>query len=265
MSTAQEIIQAAYREGNLIPAGKQPTTDELVESLRLLNAYIRALFGFEMGENLADWQSPAPQRTAPVAANYPQLPYPTDAQFGITTFPLANDPSANIYPYPPANSRIVFGKITMTAYFPEQPNDGARMALVEGTGLGDSGTDGQIITLDGNGRTIEGDPTQAYVAPVDPRAWFYRADLADWVALIDMELADDMPFPGEFDDMFACALAIRLAPRYGKTTAPETAGTFKTKLAQFKARYRQTAVTVYGSSDFPHTYQAYNSGPWWPW
>src|SRR5579864_8645241 len=138
MTLASAIIQSAYREGNLIPVGTSPTTAESTEALERLNRYVQGVYGDMLGENMMDWDAPAPQRTAPVASNYPQAPYPTDTLFGFGN-PLSADPNGNIWPFPPANSRIVFGGVTPTVYFPEAPLDGARMAIVQGSGAGDSG------------------------------------------------------------------------------------------------------------------------------
>ena len=172
MSTqAQTIIQAAYRESNIIPAGATPTTAENTEALERLNRYIMGVYGFELGEPMQDWPVPAPQRTAPTSANYPQLPFPLDAQGGLTTAPFQADPSLLIYMFPPKNSRIVFGSVTGKAYFPEAPDDGSRMMLVQGSGAGDGGVPGATLTLDGNGRTIGGANTQAYSQPVATTQW----------------------------------------------------------------------------------------------
>lgn len=256
MATAADIIQAAYREGNLIPVGKQPTADEQAEALARLNAYMMGVFGFEMGEKLEDWLVPVPQRTAPVAANYPQLP--------LTCWPLLSDPSLMVYPYPPKNSRIVFGGIDTTVYFPESPDDGSRMALSQGSGAGVAYTPGSTLVLDGNGRTIEGTATVNLTTPVTARQWFYRADLADWVALIPLTAGSTIPFPTEFDDLWITALHIRLAPLYSKAATDETKSAFANQLSKFKTRYRQEAVTVYGANEFPSTSQSFGNG-WRDW
>lgn len=261
MTTATLLIQAMYREGNLIAVGGSPTATEQTEALALLNRLVNGIFGFEMGENLADWLFPVPQRTAPVAANYPQLP--------ISSFQALPYCSTFLSPYPPRNSRVVWGGVTGTLYFPEAPEPGSRMAVVQGSGAGDSGAPGQILTLNGNGRTIQ-DPgdkalknTVALTDPITAAQWIYRDDLGQWMLCQDMAIGDDCPFPKEFDDFFICAGLKRLAPRYGKLTARETIETAKTKLAALKARYRQSAPTVYGSQDFPRTGQSYLTGSWW--
>lgn len=257
MTTAAVLIQAAYREGNLIPVGQSPSTDESTEALAGLNRLINGIFGFEMGENLWDWLYPVPQRTAPSAANYPQSPLATYAS------PLYN---LNLSPYPPKNTRIIWGAKTGTVYFPEAPEPGSRMAFIQASGAGDGGAIGQILTLDGNGRTIEGSNTKTITSasPVaTARQWMYRDDLGNWVLCADLIVSDECPFPKEFDDFFVCALSKRLAPRYGKLTALETVETAKQKLKALKARYRQSAPTVYGSQDFPNSPQSYYSGDWW--
>lgn len=260
MTAAIDLIQAAFREGNLIAAGKQPTTAEQTEALAGLNRFVNGIFGYEMGENLSDWLFPVPQRTAPVAANFPQLPVPTYEG------PLVDSLLA---PFPPRNSRVVWGQTTGTVFFPEAPEPGTRMAFVQGSGAGDSGQPGEILTFDGNGRQIQ-DPadlqfkdTIALTSPADPAQWFYRDDLGKWVVCMDMELETECPFPKEFDDFFICALSKRQAPRFGKITATDTIETAKRTLSRLKARYRQSAPTVYGSEGFPRTSQSYIVGVWW--
>lgn len=261
MTTATDLIQAAYREGNLIPAGKQPTTAEQTEALALLNRFVNGIFGFEMGENLADWQFPYPQRTGQVTTSFPQMPLPDWPGLIGATY---------IQPYPPRNSRIVWGETTGTIYFDDKPEPGSRMALVQGTGAGDGGTPGTILTIDGNGRFIQDPASLAFqpqveiTSPVtDPVQWFYRDDLGMWVVCQDMALDDECPFPKEADDFFICGLAKRLAPRYNKITAQETVETARVTLARLKARYRQSAPTVYGSENFPRSSQSFLVGDWW--
>lgn len=255
MTTCSSLIQDAFREGNLIPVGKSPTVDEQVEALRALNRYVLGVFGFEMGEQLTDWLVPAPQRTAPVAANYPQGPFCDSSN-------LLSPQSAQVWPYPPKNSRLVFGSVDCTVFFPESPEDGTRMSIVQGSGAGDAGADGQVLTLDGNGRLIEGQAQLTFTAPLEPRQWLYRADTGIWEAITELELTDECPFPEDVDDFWICSLAMRLAPRYNKITAKETENTAIRTLARLKAKYRQAGVTIYGSDQFPRSLQSYISGRW---
>lgn len=261
MTLASDLIQSAYREGNLIPVGTSPTAAEQTEALDVLNRFINGIFGNEMGENLADWLFPAPQRTATVAANFPQFPGNSNLLLGT---------SSAMTPYPPANSRVVWGVVTGKVYFPERPEPGARMAFVQASGAGDAGAAGQILTLDGNGRQIQ-DPadkafknTVALTAPAAGAQWFYRDDLGQWALCQDVAAGDPSPFPKEFDDFFICALSKRLAPRYSKITANETIAQANKTLMALKARYRQTAPTVYGSENIPNSEQTFRSG-WLSW
>lgn len=263
MSTAiSELVTQAYREGNLIGVGASPTAAEQTEGLARFNTTMRSLWGYELGAKLLDWLVPAPQRVGTEAANFPQLPYPTDL---VSAWPsaFAQDPLYYVYQYPPQNSRIVFGSNqNQVAYFPEQPDDGARMGIVQGSAALDGGYGTATITLNGNSRTIEGEDTLELTAPVTAQEWMYRADLADWVSITDLTLTDDCPFPEEFDDLWITLLSARLAPRYGKTIAPSTMQTIATGMQRLKARYRQSGVTVFGSQDFPRTLQGYISGRW---
>jgi len=156
----------------------------------------------------------------------------------------------------------VFGGVTTTVWFPEQPLDGTRMALVQGSGAGDSGAAGQTITLDGNGRTIETSSTKVYTDPVAARQWLYRADLGNWVAVVPFASSDSIPFPPELDDLWVTALNIRLCPRFGKAVTEATAATFKQMQKIFKARYRQAGTTTYNSQDIPRALESYISGRW---
>lgn len=264
----EDIIQQAMRDGNLIPMGKDPTAAEQAEALARLNAIVKNVLGFELGEPLSDWTAPYPQRTSPVQANYPQLPFDQTFDLSVLTSPSSDTTiSQTVWQNPPKNTRIVFGGVTATVYFPEAPDDGSQMALVQGSGAGDDGAPGAILTLNGNGRTIEGANTQTYTDPVDEKRWLYRADIADWVELTTLELADEMPFSEDVDDFWITRLAIRLCPGFGKPSSQELQLAYKSAKAQFLAKYKQAGVTTYGSGQIPRSWQSYApTGPdgWWP-
>lgn len=257
MTLVSQLITDAYREGNLIAVGKTPTTDEKTEALGRFNSFMLGLYGYDLGENLVDWQVPGKLRTAPVAADFPQLPYPSESLGFFEPLPLAADATNDVWPYPPQNSRIVFGGTSnVTVYFTSQPNDGARMAFVA------NGDATGTITLDGNGRTIEGATSQAYSAPYAARQWLYRADLGDWVVVTTLALTDQCPFPAELDDLWVCGLAIRLAPRYGKQIHEGTAAAFAAAKKTMKTRYKQAMKTVYGAQNLPPSWQSYSVNRW---
>jgi hypothetical protein len=215
-----------------------------------------------MGEMLEDWLLPAPQRTAPVAANYPQLPYPQGLDGNLLSLPINTTPGPFVTPFPPKNSRIVFagkGGTSYTAYFPEAPDDGSRMGLIQGA-TGDSGVS---LTLDGNGRLIDGSPTMALTTPLTHMRWLYRADIGDWRPMAQLLASDEMPFAPDMDDFFISALAIRFAPGYDKTVSGETSLAYKSGMSAFRARYRQAGTTTYGSGNIPNGQQSFISGRWW--
>lgn len=261
MSEAQDIINDAYRELNLIPISTTATTPQLNEGLTRLNNLQRMTFGGILGELMRDWEVPFQQRTAPVAANFPQSPYPLNQDALFMGLPLSGGSGTEFWPYPPKNSRLIAG-ITQntTVYFPEQPSDGAFMAVLQGA----LGVNGVTLTLDGNSRTINGSPTQALLLPITAgQVWIYRADLADWRTVADLALTDTMPYVEDVNLFLTLALAIRLAPANDKTVSPETMLAYKDARALFQARYRQEGTTVYNSAEIPLSYESYLAGRYW--
>lgn len=264
-----QIISDAYREANITALGTSPTTNQNNEALTRLNSIVFGALGFEIGELEYDWLAPAPQRTAQVAANYPQAPYPMGADPTILSFPIASDFDPQVYPYPPKNSRIVWGGNTLKVYFPENPDNGSRMSVVQGSGAGDDGQTGNILTLDGNGKYI-GAPgtTQATFTfnagvPIPSTYWLYISDYGFWRGIATLALTDTLPFPTRFDDYWVTTLMFRLAPRYNKKVSDETVAWMKLMEQKMKQAFRQSQVTVYGSFDFPRSLQSYISGYWY--
>ena len=273
MTTLATIVQKAMREGNLIPVGATPTANQSAEAVDALNQQLINSFGFEMGEELTDWLFPAPQRTDPVQGAWPQMPYPAGADSTLLGAPLSSDPSATYQASPPANSRVIWGQVTKTLFFPEQPNDGSRMGIVLGSGAGVSGASGaSTLTLDGNGRQILYTPNNA--APQNTQtisvaqagagiAWIYRADLGYWLQLaFPYASTDQVPFPLAWDDYWGLKLAFRLAPRYGKVLSRETNAALTRTETKFMANYRQIGLTTYKSNDIPRALESYISGRW---
>ena len=243
MTTAGTIVTDAYRQGNLIPVGSEPIAAETTEGLALLNRIVKRLFGYELGEKLYPWPVPPPQRTAPVKADYPFLA------------PKEDLPSS-AYPYPPINSRLMCSITSAaTVYMPHEPCDGALIGVAD-VGMGNT----VVLTLDGNGRKIAGSTTDTFTQGTDTVAtYFYRDDTGEWTLLdTDLIAGDEMPLPSEHDDYFVCQLSIALAPRNGKTSAPETIETRDRELARIKQRYRQTAPQVGGAADTPRSVQSYD-------
>lgn len=224
MVTAATTIQRAFRFENLIAVGASPTSDEQTEALYHLNDIIQELLGFELGELVYDWQIP-PTRTSATRKENPRDPY-------------AERENVTVYTNPPTNVRLVT-KISsaLTVYLPEFPDDGARMAFSD---AGATAT----LTLDANGRTIEGAGTLAIpVSSIKEYQWFYRADLANWVRVSALTANDALPFPAKFNTMFYALLAIRLSPGYGKEPRPVTVATARELRSKFQSQYRQEVPT----------------------
>lgn len=267
-SLVSDIISSAYREANITAIGVAPTPNQNAEALAKLNRGIKSVYGMELGETLADWPSPQPQRTAPFAANYPQAPYPFSMDPVIMPFPIATPGDFYVYPYPPKNSRVVWGGTNQTVWFPEAPDNGSRMGLIQGSGAGDGGQTGNTLILDGNGRYINaaGTATVDYTfnsaTPISPVTWVYVSDTGVWTPLIDLTLAGVMPFSERYDDYWIIGLAIRLAPSYNKTIAAESYKRFQQMDIKLKAEFRQTSPTVYGSFEFPRALESYIAGRW---
>ena len=273
MTMISTLIQSAYREGNLLPAGQTPTANEETEAVAEYNSIVTNLLQFLRSTSLLDVQI--------LAA-------------------VANPYNAS------KHTRIVQQNVSDTINFPAPADDGARMALIQGTSyvtatftgtgsgttltaastsgtirIGDtitgtgvpantvitaygtgSGGDGTYITsnattssgnslvatgtltLSGNGYTISEAATYKAVATNTPGAlkeWFYRADLGDWREVKTFAGSDDSLFPSIFDDLMQAYIFIRLAPRYGKQINAATQAVYERGNQQFIARYFQGA------------------------
>lgn len=214
MTTLQEIIDDAFRESNILPLNKAPNAAQSAEALRLLLQLFTVSYGDEAGEAFQDW------------------PLGTYGQVN-PTYPLTNDYYRQ---KPPLNMRLVaLNEAEMTVYFPSYPQDGSRMAIIDPFGR----LAAFPVTLDGNGRPIEGSTNQVANTNGLNREWFYRADLGNWVRLTDLTATDQMPFPKDFDTFFSTSLAMRLNPRYGRKMDELTAAVYKAERSKFINRYLQ--------------------------
>lgn len=243
MTTAQDVITAAFREGNIIPVGGTASPNENTEALDLLNRIITSAFGSFSGGPLTDWNLPAIQTTGgSLPTNPPLLP----GSRRVTRYTL--DPS-----HPPSDVRVVWDGSEQTLYMPPQPHDGARVAIV--LTLDTQAPSYGNLTVYGNGRVVAG-PMQITTDDVST-VWFYRADLAQWVKLQAVALTDSIPFPPTFDDLWVTGLSIRLAPRYGKQTTPETTSVFQRTLKLFRTTYQQSHPVISGADDLIPGYQSF--------
>lgn len=223
MSTVvSEIVNQAYREGNFVAVGELPTAAEVSEAIPRLNGLLSSLFGHELGEIFREWPVPA--------VGYPTAP----VRWQLTpTGPAAA--GAEPWAYPPGNVRMIV-RITspQTIFFPVNPQDGARIQYVD---VGSSAA----LTLDGNGRLIEGETEISGSPPVEGRrTWLYRADLGDWIQIKTLIGTDEVPLPEEFDDLLITGLTIRIAPRYGVKIDDAIIARFVDMVSRLKKRYKQT-------------------------
>lgn len=199
--TIVELIRDAFREGNLISVGDSPTGAQYTEAERILLTYITSLSGTEYGEDLA---------TTPYES--------TDQTI-------------------PPNSRLLILETSPSSYaLPLSPNNGQRVAVVDPRGYV---TPLSPFVLSAEEGAID-DAAEASIESVaDGVQWFYREDKASWVRVSELISSSTSPFPSEFDTMLVLWLSIRLGPRYGVQTRPESFAEYSRLLTIFKSRYRQ--------------------------
>jgi len=217
MTTIRQIITSAYREGGIIQIGMTPDADQLAEGLDRLQATVRSLFGNELGDPLYDVQYGSNGLTRSDSRAY--------------------DVSSRIdASYVPSNVRLlVRSGQPKTIYLPPNPRDGARVAVVDGSGNFNTNN----LTVDANGRKIAGAGSVVLDTDNEIKEWFYRADLGEWKEVSSFDVGDDSPFPLEFDDFLSIKLILRLNPRYLAKADEQTIMEYRRMRAQFRARYTQ--------------------------
>jgi hypothetical protein len=218
VTLVSSIITDAYRESNMLPLGKVPTANQTTEALRLYNALIDAIYGGDAGERLTDWP----------LGNFERDPNGCDYIMPFSDHRLH---------HPPINQRLIAVNLAAaTIWLTTRPQDGSRMGVADPF----SRLSDVPLTIDGNGRPIEG--TASIVLNTDGifREWFYRADLAAWVRLTDLAADDENPFPAAYDNMFMILLAMRLNPRYGRTLDDQSIAALKRNRQEFINRYLQS-------------------------
>jgi hypothetical protein len=216
MTTIAEIITDAYRETNLIARGATETAGEQAEGLRLLDRYIQGLFGNEAGDNLQEMMFGL--------NNVDPATYNNEFESWIRTW------------YFPVGLRL---RLNLTQ--PENikldptPENGAMFGIVDAS----NNLATFPLTLQGNGSKIEGATSITLNTSGQSGVWFYRADKAEWMKVINLGLADESPFPSEFDDLLIIGLAMRLDPRNGTNLSDMSMIRYQSMLKKFRARYSQ--------------------------
>lgn len=236
MTLVSEIITDAYRETDIISINATPTAAELAEGLRLLNRVRLSVIGNEAGENLEEY---------PIGRNNVDAPsgFPYDQDYLYQDWFL------------PVNKRAVMNLETpFTLRLHPKPNDGARFGIVDAS----LNFATNPVTIDGNGRLVDGATSVVLNTNGYSGTWFYSAATATW-DLVDASvlLADVWPFPPEFDSLFVTMLALRINPRHSLQMDPQSLAEYRRVLGQFKARYRQT---VWANSELGLRRLSYGSG-----
>jgi hypothetical protein len=217
VTLVSSIILDAYRESNMLALGKDPAPNQSTEALRLYNALIISIYGGEAGEPLTDWP----------LGNFGRADTP-GTNICLTTAQIA---------HPNINRRLIaLNEQELTVYLTLRPQDGSRMGIIDPFGRLAS----MPVTLDANGRTIEGSPTLVLDTDGLSREWFYRADKGDWVRLTSLTVDDENPFPEDFDTLFIILLAMRLSPRYGRALDATSVSVMNKLRTEFVARYLQS-------------------------
>jgi hypothetical protein len=234
MTEVSSIIQQSLRESNVIALGAVPKAPQSAEALTKLQSIVSSVFGNEVGEDLQPW----PLGNFGRSQNS-KLPW-----------------SENELRYPSINSALVaVNEAAMTVYLPTNPSDGARFQIVDPL----SRLATAPVTLDANGRAIEGGLTLLLNANGLNRSWLFRSDLASWVRITDLDADGDFPFPREFDDYFVVMLAMRLNPGYGKSLDEQSVARLKAQKRQITARYVQSAPLETNTDISYATRQSYNN------
>lgn len=216
MTLISSIIGDAFREGNILPLNKAPTANQITEALRLFNGNVRSIYGGDAGEDLIDWPLGTVNADEPGYSDFRTL-------YSIQR--------------PAINRRLLAtNAAALAVYLTPYPQDGARMGIADPFGR----LAAFPVTLDANGRTIEGSATKVLNVNGTFQEWFYRADKGNWAKLSALIAENENPFPEEFDNFFIIGLALRLNPRYGREMDDQSALVFKSERRQFVARYLQS-------------------------
>ena len=216
MTTVSQIVTEAYRESNNIAIGQTPNTAEQTEGIYLFNRFLKSVFGNEAGDPLT-----------PISIGNNNVV--NSAYFNMENLPNGW--------YPPRNSRIIFNLTqTQTVTLNPYPEDGERFAINDAS----NNFATYNVTLQGNGRLIDGGTQVILNTNGTVKEYFYRGDTNSWMSVYDLTLADTFPFPVEFEDLFIIGLAMRINPRNKQEIDPQSIQAYKRLRSLFRARYDQT-------------------------
>jgi hypothetical protein len=213
MTPISAIITDAYRESNLIMIGQAPSPEQQQEGLARLTSLIAAVYGWEVGEELKDWMIGSAGILHP---------------FGWSQIS---------WRFPIENSRLILNNTEAdTIYLPENPRNGSRVQVVDVAGNLATAP----ITLDGNGRLIQGQRTLLLNQAGVNDTWMFNKNNSEWEPVPTIDISSTLPFPPEFDDYFIIKLAARINPAYGRSLNDLSISRLSEATEQLIARYRQT-------------------------
>lgn len=214
MTPVSDILTQALRESNIVALGSAPTTAQSTEAFDRLKSLVAGVYGDDVGERLQDWL------VGNAGVHWPYMRGWNELR----------------WKYPISNSRIILDhQSPQTLYLPLEPDNGARLQIIDlGGALATYN-----VTLEANGRLIEGVRTLVLSTNNLNRTWIFDADTSNW-AVLDYIAADgEMPFPLEFDDYFIIKLAARLNPRYGRSLSDLSLGRLSEMQQMLESTYRQ--------------------------
>lgn len=214
MTQCADILESAFYEAGLTTELQSATPTQTTKAMDTMTSIIKFLYGASAGEYLNAW----PLGNVGRAPQYQYLP------------PL------QVIQRVPLNAQLVAtNENAITVDLPMGPSDGARFSIIDPF----NNLVAAPVTVNGNGRTINGAPTITFNVNGYSAIFFYRDDLANWVRVTPLLITDEMPFPEEYDQMFIIMMAMRLNPVYGRNLSSTQTMFLKEFRQQFTARYVQ--------------------------
>jgi hypothetical protein len=227
MTVALDIIVQSLRETNIIAIDSNPSPSEAQEGVDRLQSLVLSVLGNECGYIMEDWVIGNAGMGNPLSVTQP-------SGYDLSTASVAS------YTVRPQSRLVVDLSAAQTLDLDPMPQDGQRFSVVDVGG--DFAT--YNLTLNGNGRRIEGATSLTLSTNSVSSQWLYRADKSNWVAIEPLDIESEMPFPPDFDDYFIISLAMRLNPRYGVNLNEASAMRLAQQKSQFVARYSQSRLRV---------------------
>lgn len=247
MTLVSDIIHDAFRQGNLIAVNAAVTQPMSDEAMRYLQRIVSSTFGAEVGDPLTAF--PLGRTGIERPSNYPGWDQNPGPEWFV-----------------PKNTRVMLNLDSgVDLYLHPAPDGGTRFAVNDVAGTLAAGP----VTVHGNGRLIEGQPSLVLDENGFEGEWFYRDDIGSWARISPLTEGDIFPFPPEFDDFFITMLAIRLNPAYGIGLDELSQSALARARTQLRARYKQNVPVMPELGTILLTRTSRNSRDWessrWGW